>query len=195
MRAYEVLSEGFSYIGNCTDKYTAPHLEEMMDKAKQITYRTFVKAVGLDNVREIFGDYSWGYQRGDVRMKNDPYVSYYRSTFDGQPCYYVRHSGIEYIFVGEQTEGELEKKTIPISANRFSILGDGAIVQGMSDSASVFHGSKTPNSLEIMTSRAPSAKAAKSLMRMIRQSKLEMIECDGDETSAKEIMSWLRKFI
>lgn len=195
MRAYEVLCEGFRYIGNCTDRSTAPHLENMMDQAKQITYRTFVKAVGLDSVRQIFGDYSWGYQRGDIRMKNDPYVTYYRSVFNGRPCYYVRHSAIEYIFVEEQAEGELEEKSIPISPNRFSILGDGAIVQGVSDSGIVFDGTKTPTSLSVNTSRAPSAKAAKSLARMIRQSKLEVIECDGDEIPANEIMSWLRKFV
>jgi hypothetical protein len=189
------MCEGFQYIGNCTDRHSAPHLQDMMDAARQITYRTFVQAVGLDSMRDIFGDYSWGYQRGDLRMKNDPYVTYYRSTFDGRPCYYVRHSGIEYIFSEPKGDDE-EASTIPISANRFSILGDGALLASIKNGAgATFYGTKTPNSLDVTTTSAPSAKAAMTLLRMIRQSKLETIQMDGEEEASKDVMRWLRKFI
>jgi hypothetical protein len=202
MRAYEILTEGYHYVGNCTDQHTAPHLEDMMDAAKRITYRTFVQAVGLDNVREVFRDYAWGHQRNDIRMKNDPYVYYYRSTFEGKPCYYVRHSGIEYIFVQDEDDADAKDKGfIPITPNRFSILGDGAIVTGNmvnQNSPATFWGFKTPTSLKVMTTSAPSKAAALSLTRMIKQSKLEMIQTgddEDDEESAKEMLKWLAQYL
>jgi len=189
------LHEGFRYAGNCTDGTTAPYLQDMMDDAKRITYRTFVNAVGIDSMREIFGDYAWGYQRGEIRMKNDPYVYYYRSRYNGHLCYYVRHSGIEYIFVSDTEDNEDDDlPVIPITPNKFSITGDGALLQGTAPRPT-FHGTKTPSSLTISCSTAPSAHAARTLLRMIKQSKLETITVDDDEETAKEMMAWLRTFI
>lgn len=189
------LNEGFRYAGNCTDGTTAPYLQDMMDDAKRITYRTFVNAVGLDSMREIFGDYAWGYQRGEIRMKNDPYVYYYRSRYNGKPCYYVRHSGIEYIFVSDDEDEENDDHPkMPITPNRFSVMGDGALLQGIEGRAT-FHGTKTPSSLTISCSIAPSAHAARTLLRMIKQSKLETVTVDDEEETAKEMMAWLRTFI
>jgi len=194
MRAFEVMCEGFRYVGNCTDKSTAPHLQDMMDGARQITYRTFVKAVGLEALRSIFGDYSWGHRRGDIRMKNDPYVTYYRSMYDGKQCYYVRHSGIEYIFLDEDDTDSDDAPEIPVSANRWSIMGDGALLQGHVG-RSTFYGTKTPTSLDITSTGSPSAKAAAKLATMIKQSKLEMVTFAGDEEPAKETLRWLSQFI
>jgi len=194
MRAFEILCEGYRYVGNCTDGTTEPHLEDMMDKAKQITFRTFAKAVGLDSIRAIFGDYQWG--RGkDLRMKNDPYVTYYRSVYNGKPCYYVRHSGIEYIFVDEDhLDKETEEKTVLISPNRFTIKGDGALLQGVHN-PSIFDGTKTPDSLEISVHTKPTKNAAQTLIRMIKQSKLETLLVDGEEEEARETLNWLKQFV
>ena len=201
MRAYEVLTEGFRYVGNCTNDHCAKHLEDMMDKAKQITYRTFVQGVGLENVRQVFADYSWGYQRGDIRMKNDPYVYYYKSTYDGVPCYYVRHSGIEYIFVPEEyldrddAFGNHDAKPEPqITGNKFSVMPDGALVRDVVGRAT-FHGEKSPTSITVSISNAPNSKAANMMLRLVRSSKLETITVDGDEEPAADFMKWLRGFI
>jgi hypothetical protein len=195
MKAFEFMCEGYRYVGNCTDGTTEPHLADMMDQAKQITFRTFVKAVGLDSIRAIFGDYQWGHGK-DLRMKNDPYVTYYRSKYDGKPCYYVRHSGIEYIFVDEDHLDDDKDKAalIPISPNRWTIKGDGALLQGVHP-PSIFDGTKTPDSLEISISSKPTKQAASTLMRLIKQSKLEMLTVDGEEEEAKETMKWLRQFV
>ncbi len=195
MRAFEVMCEGFRYVGNCTDQSTAPHLQSMMDEAKEITYRTFVKAIGLDNMRSIFGDYAWGYQRGNIRMKNDPYVRYFRSNFDGKPCYYVRHSGIEYIFIDEDAMGKNDDAAeVPVSANKFSIMGDGSFIQGHQQRAT-FYGTKTPTSLELDSTGAPSKNAANTLARLIRQSKLETITFAGEEEQSREALKWLSQFL
>jgi hypothetical protein len=197
MRAFEILTEGYRYVGNCTNNHVAPHLQDMMDTAKEITYRTFVKSVGLDNVQGIFADYSWGYQRGDLRMKNDPYVRYYRSSYNGKLCYYVRHSGIEYIFVEDKEHDNEDDNTgaaIPITANDFSITGDGAMSQGIGR-APTFWGKKTPTSLSFHTTTSPSPKAAATMMRVIRQSKLETIISDEEVEPAAEVMRWLKQFV
>ena len=40
-----------------------------------------------------------GYDPEGLQLKNDWHVSFYRSTYAGCPCYYLDHSGIEYIWV------------------------------------------------------------------------------------------------
>jgi hypothetical protein len=39
-----------------------------------------------------------GYERGGLTIGHDWAVSYYRSIYRGEPCYFVRHSAIEYIW-------------------------------------------------------------------------------------------------
>jgi hypothetical protein len=168
----------------------------MMDKARQITYRTFVKAVGLDSLRGIFADYSWGHHRGDLRMKNDPYVTYFRSVFNGEQCYYVRHSGIEYIFIDDKDEVEDADApaAMPVSANDWSITGDGQLHRGLGR-APTFYGTKTPTSLTINSTEQPSKNASLTMMRMIKQSKLETVTFADDEEPAKETLRWLNQFV
>lgn len=86
----------FSYCTNCTSA-KARHLEPMVDNAKEITFKTFMKHVDLDEMRGIFQMYDWG-RSGGLKMKDDFMVSYYKSKYRGKPCYYVEHSCIEYIF-------------------------------------------------------------------------------------------------
>lgn len=195
MKAFEIMCEGYRYVGNCTDKSTAPHLADMMDQARPITFRTFVKAVGLESIRQIFGDYQWGHGK-DIRMKNDPYVTYFRSKFKGDPCYYVRHSGIEYIFVEEDAlpKDSDGPATIPISPNQWSITGDGQLHRGLGR-APTFYGTKTPTSLSITSTSEPSKNAAATLTRMIKQSKLEVLNVDDDEEAAKDTLKWLSQFL
>ena len=42
--------------------------------------------------------YDTGSERGGLRLKDDWHVGYFKSTYDGKPCYYIDHSRIEYIF-------------------------------------------------------------------------------------------------
>ena len=194
MRALEFLAESdFRYVGNCSDQHCSDHLADMMEKAKEIRYSTFVAAVGLDNVRQVFADYAWGHQRHDIRMKNDPYVRYFKSTYDGAPCYYIRHSGIEYIFVpGDYEAGK--QQMVPVKPNKFSIMPDGDLVKGH-QGRSTFHGTKTPTSLTVFSSSEPTKQAALTMTRMIKQSKLEMINMDDNEEEAKETLRWLAKYL
>jgi hypothetical protein len=187
-KGWSTLSESYRYAGNCTG-LAADDLHDMMDKARQVTYSTFVKAIGLDQLRELFADYGWGHQRGFVRMKTDPHITYYRSIFKGKHCYYVRESGIEYIFVDD----DKPSAEMQVKPNRFTITADGAVIKGFS--RGVFNGAKTPDSLKITWTSTPSSKAAETLTRMVRQSKLEEIILDDEPTSAENVIAQLKRFL
>jgi hypothetical protein len=75
----------------------------MIDRAQQISYRTFVKHVDLEKVKAVL-DFELGVQYGrdvGLALKDDWAVSYHKSTFKEKPCYYMTHSAIEFIFTNE----------------------------------------------------------------------------------------------
>jgi hypothetical protein len=78
---------------------TAQAITTMTDAAHQITYRTFLKHVRLSDVIVLFSWYYWkpGKTKG-LRLKDDYHVAFYLSKYRGQPCVYLVHSSIEYIF-------------------------------------------------------------------------------------------------
>ena len=80
-------------------------IQDMVDKAKEVTAKTFFKNTYRENVARCFPSYYWG-KGGKVngfRMKDDLHITYYKSFFKGIPCYYVAWSGIEFIFLPETT--------------------------------------------------------------------------------------------
>lgn len=75
-------------------------IEDMVshDRCREITYRTALKhCQGLLQWADDMG-YD---RRKDVglTLKDDWGVSYFKSVFRGEPCYYVVHSGIEHIWL------------------------------------------------------------------------------------------------
>lgn len=82
----------------------------MVDTASDITWRTFSKYVSIDHLQELWPFCTYSY-RGEkynpitgeltapFSLKADWAVSFHKSKFDGKLCYYIRHSGIEYVFV------------------------------------------------------------------------------------------------
>lgn len=81
----------------CCIYSTADAIRDMVDQERQVSYRTALKHIGRAELAFVFPDYEWGHARG-LRMHNDWHVGYYRSRYLGKPCYFVRHSAIEYIF-------------------------------------------------------------------------------------------------
>lgn len=72
----------------------------MRELAETVTYRTFLShcfdvlpyARGLGYARAV-------HQGSGITLKRDWHVDYYRSLYQGRPCYYLVHSGIEHIWV------------------------------------------------------------------------------------------------
>ena len=93
----------FHYLRCCVDfpSGEVEHLTQMIDDAVDITYGTFIRHVDWKTVSDMF-EYERHPNQG-LTLKDDFHVSYHKSKFKGETCYYVRHSAIEYIFVPEAT--------------------------------------------------------------------------------------------
>ena len=66
----------------------------MVDDARQITLRTLLKH--CEGVKEWAIDHGYG---DGLELKDDYCVSFYKSTFEGKPCYYIDWSSIESVWL------------------------------------------------------------------------------------------------
>ena len=88
-----------SYYTSCVNA-KADDIYDMLDHAKEITYRTLLKHVGAKELQTVFSDYDWGPKKQwGLRLKDDWAVSFRKSVYRGRACVFVCHSAIEYIFV------------------------------------------------------------------------------------------------
>ena len=70
----------------------------MVDASREVTYRTVLKH--CDGLLEWAEGMSYfRHPSQGLTLKDDWAVSYHKSVYRGRPCYYVRHSSIEYIWV------------------------------------------------------------------------------------------------
>ncbi len=77
-------------------------LTDMMDAGEEVTYDFLVHNVGKHVVQEVFSDYNWTKKPNEgLLMKDDYHVRYFQSVFRGNPCFYIVHSAIEYIFLNQ----------------------------------------------------------------------------------------------
>lgn len=79
-------------------------IEEMVQQARPIAYRTFFNYVSLYEVLSLFpGIYT---KHGNLcqncfTIKQDKSVRYFKSRYQNRKCYYLTQSGIEYVFTEE----------------------------------------------------------------------------------------------
>lgn len=93
-----------TYLNNCVgwprdDVDAEGGLSEMIDRAIEITRRTFRKHISNQSLAEI--EESLGFEqhpKQGLTMAGDFHVSYHRSKLHGKVVYYLRHSAIEYVF-------------------------------------------------------------------------------------------------
>lgn len=89
----------YGYTACCVDCYgRVEALEAMIDEAKPVSYRTFMKHVDRRDVEDVFPDYEWRAPYRYLTLRRDWHVAYFRSSFEGRSCYYLVHSATEYIF-------------------------------------------------------------------------------------------------
>jgi hypothetical protein len=93
----------YVYETSCVDIscLLADKLTEMIDNATDSNYNAML--------RNCKGLLEWAREKGYERsvrqgltLKNDWHVSYHRSTFMGQPCFYLVWSAIEFIWVRKE---------------------------------------------------------------------------------------------
>ena len=89
---------GQFYFSHDCSHTTAELLEAMYDADRDITLTTMRKHCPEMNDWALAHGYATHKRRG-LRLCEDRYVSYHRSTFDGQPCYYMTWSAIDFIFL------------------------------------------------------------------------------------------------
>ena len=90
----------YVFVTDCVNS-DCESISDMTEKAKEITYRTFIKHIPIYELLKIgpFSNYDTPHEKkGGLKLKNDWHVSYHKSTYQGHPCLYVQHSSIEYIF-------------------------------------------------------------------------------------------------
>lgn len=95
-----------TFVTDCVHS-TAEKIDAMTEAATPIDVSTFIDEVGVAYLRTIppFDFYAWGDEPG-IRLERDPYVSAYRSTYDGVPCLFIEHSRIEYVFAADEADQE-----------------------------------------------------------------------------------------
>lgn len=78
-------------------------ITNMTESAVDIIYKVFFR-----NCNDVFG---WAFARGygfmkpSLTLKHDWHVSYHKSTFQGQPCFYLVWSAIEFIWLEQPSIG------------------------------------------------------------------------------------------
>lgn len=90
----------FQFITTCVEA-PAKDIEAMVEQATEITPRTFAR-----NCDYIAASIHLGYmdRKGQsncvgLTLGNDYTTSFYKSTYQEQPCYYFVHSAIEYVYI------------------------------------------------------------------------------------------------
>jgi hypothetical protein len=100
------MAKQYHYLLSCPDRpwwtnEDPGHLiQEMADQAVDVSYERMLRnCVGL--VEWALGK---GYDRSRTQgltLKDDWHVGFYQSVYDGMRCYFVRWSGMEFIWVHE----------------------------------------------------------------------------------------------
>lgn len=89
--------KAFEFALSCIDS-DAESLYAMDEASAQVTYRTMLR-----NCRDLL---EWAYNHGyclrsnhGLTLRGDWHVAYYRSTYRGQPCYYLVWSAYHMIWL------------------------------------------------------------------------------------------------
>lgn len=82
-----------NYLTCCVNS-TAKLIDNMVDMAREITCKTFLRKVNIS-----VEDFGYVRRGKGLKLQNDWAVRFYKSKYRGEPCYYMVHSAIEFIYV------------------------------------------------------------------------------------------------
>ena len=86
----------FEFIGNCAS-LDPRLLGDMIEHAEEVNYDEMAKHCDLRPFEDKL-DYEQDPANG-LTLKEDYHVSYFKSHYDGTPCYYHTHSSFEWVWV------------------------------------------------------------------------------------------------
>lgn len=92
----------FAFVTSCVNS-TAEDIHAMQEQARNVSLRTFARAIGPARWKELQADF--GYGRYTLSIYRDWAISFAHSTYRGVECYYMEHSRIEYIYTLDGTQG------------------------------------------------------------------------------------------
>lgn len=84
------------FLTTCVNAPSGEAIRAMVESARPITRRTFLRHVDPASMRDIERDL--GYD-SYLPMARDWHVSYHKGSYLGQPCVFFKWSAIEHIFV------------------------------------------------------------------------------------------------
>lgn len=176
----------YRYIGNCTNSHMADGLEDMMDKAKEISYNALVAAVGREQLAHTFPDFDWSARPRNLTMRADYAVSYYKSWFKGMLCYYVRESGVEFIFCDETAS-----KKSPRKNNTMVVTQDGKVETLSASSNNTIYSmqNKRPGVVEVSQSTASNPVAKQALTDWLLKGGVDTVIEDGEKYPLGEFLA------
>jgi hypothetical protein len=87
----------YVFLTSCVAS-TAELIDELNEKAEDATLEEVAFNCELAHFKKILG-YSTRVGDGLLTLEDDWHVTYRRSFYRGVPCYYIQHSGIEYIWI------------------------------------------------------------------------------------------------
>lgn len=82
----------YYYRTNCINS-TAQLIDDMIEREREITWRTFLRHVPIKEIVTCLPSYN-----KTPHIKDDWAVTFHKSEFAGMPCYFITHSAIEYVF-------------------------------------------------------------------------------------------------
>ena len=90
----------FAYETCCVNS-TAELITDMVERAREVTLTTLRRHCAGLVEWEKCQLYATGNRRGGLRLAKDYAVSFFKSVYNGKPCYFIKHSAIEYIWTLE----------------------------------------------------------------------------------------------
>jgi hypothetical protein len=90
--------KAFDLTVRCVDvpSHQVHKLEALYDRDRPIQFRTFARHVYWQQLARQMG-YVIGASCG-LRLSRDYHVRFYRSRWEGKPCYHMVHSAIDFVF-------------------------------------------------------------------------------------------------
>ena len=96
------MNRRLEYYASCVNYPNLRELNHIIDKSREITYKTFRSHVDTDSfneVKEMLGYTDEVRRNCNLTLQNDYTVGFFKSkTPRGETVYFISHSAIEYIF-------------------------------------------------------------------------------------------------
>lgn len=97
--------EFFTNCVSCPQKLV-PDLVSMVEDATEITLKTFKNKCNPFSLNLVLEEL--GYTENSMpKIENDWHVKYFKSEFAGNPCVFIVHSAVEYIFLDDNAANYL----------------------------------------------------------------------------------------